>query len=72
LNATGDGNCFFNSFSIYLVGDESLATRLRVAVCLGLLSRNLSMKASVANHREILAEINEKVARMSINVGWEA
>lgn len=37
LSATGNGNCFFNAFSILLVGDESLAMRLRVAACLNIM-----------------------------------
>ncbi|CAH1759030.1 14666_t:CDS:2 [Entrophospora sp. SA101] len=38
LQSTGNGNCFLNSFSILLNGDEALATRLRAKLCLELMS----------------------------------
>lgn len=37
LRSTGDGNCLFNSASIALVGDESLAIELRARTCVELL-----------------------------------
>ena len=37
LHASSDGNCFLNSFSTYLIGNESLAIRLRVKLCLWLM-----------------------------------
>jgi hypothetical protein len=41
LSAVGDGNCFLNSFSVFLTGknrDSSLALPLRVKVCLELMT----------------------------------
>lgn len=38
LYSPGDGNCFLNSLSIFLVGNVSLATRLRAALCLFLMN----------------------------------
>ena len=33
LQATADGNCFYNAISIALLGNESLALELRIACC---------------------------------------
>src|SRR4051812_17246425 len=40
LPAAGDGNCFLHSFSVFLVGrsDVDLTLRLRVALCLELMT----------------------------------
>jgi|SRR5215208_1762892 len=37
LASSPNGNCFFNAFSLLLYGNESLATRLRLAMCLGVM-----------------------------------
>ena len=34
LHSTGNGDCLFNSFSTYLVGDESRAVELRYRCCI--------------------------------------
>lgn len=36
MSVPGDGNCFFNSLSVALVGNLSLVDELRVRTCMSL------------------------------------
>ena len=38
LHSTSNGDCLFNSFSTYLVGDESRAVELRYGCCIEMLT----------------------------------
>ena len=67
LTASEDGNCFMNAFSILLVGDESLATRLRVKLCLELLTNPNYLGGS---EQQRLAELNYKIVNISSDGSW--
>jgi len=66
LKTTKDGNCFLNAFSLLLVGNESLATKLRLRLCLELLSNPVTG----GSESQILAEIKTKVAYLAKENNW--
>jgi len=55
-----------------LVGDISLATQLRIACCLGIMSRQLTGTQASKNPDEILKEINGKLPDMSSSSNYQA
>ena len=62
LSAAGDGNCFLNSFSVFLTGkerDTSLALPLRVKFCLEFMTN--PDKFAGGNETLQLEELKEKL-----------
>lgn len=63
VQSSKDGNCFLNSFSILLNGDETLATQLRVKLCLELMSG----KWVDGSEADKVKEITEKLTNRTID-----
>jgi hypothetical protein len=67
LPAAGDGNCFLHSFSVFLVGqsDVDLTLRLRVALCLELMTNPERYFHSTTDIKKI-ASIKDEISREGI------
>src|ERR1043165_2811673 len=59
LYSTPNGNCFFNAFSLLLYGNETLATRLRLAMCLGVMDGSLSGFNAISGGSMPTVDVNE-------------
>ena len=67
LPAAGDGNCFLHSFSVFLVGrsDVDLTLRLRVALCLELMTNPERYFHSTTDEKKIVS-IKDEISREGI------
>ena len=58
IETTGDGNCLFNSTSLFLCGDESLADRLRMLTACELYLHANDYVISKPKMKELLSRAN--------------
>lgn len=61
LQSSKDGNCFLNSFSILLNGDEALVTKLRVKLCLELMSGKWVDGTEADKVKEITEKLTNRI-----------
>jgi hypothetical protein len=61
FQSSKDGNCFLNSFSILLNGDETLVTKLRVKLCLELMSGKWTDGSEIDKVKEITEKLTTRV-----------
>ncbi|CAG2239337.1 unnamed protein product [Mytilus edulis] len=54
VQVSTNGNCLFNSLSVDMCGNESLATRLRVLTCIEMVSNKLIYDTSKHNRLELV------------------
>ncbi|CAG2200644.1 unnamed protein product [Mytilus edulis] len=55
VQVSTNGNCLFNSLSVDMCGNESLATRLRVLTCIEIVSNKLIYDTSKHNRLELVS-----------------
>ncbi|CAG2242358.1 unnamed protein product [Mytilus edulis] len=55
VQVSTNGNCLFNSLSVDMCGNESLATRLRVLTCIEMVSNKLIYDTSKHNRLELVS-----------------
>ncbi|MCE8167788.1 MAG: hypothetical protein I3273_07770 [Candidatus Moeniiplasma glomeromycotorum] len=74
LPAAGDGNCFLHSFSVFLTGqsDIDLTLRLRVALCLELMTNPEKYFSGLTNDKSKIQAVKNEISkeRIAENTRW--
>jgi len=70
LKSTGNGNCLFNSCSIALIGDESLATELRLRAAHQLIANKRDYHFSVNDLNYTWYEITDEIISTLTDYCW--
>ncbi|CAG2254986.1 unnamed protein product [Mytilus edulis] len=68
VQVSTNGNCLFNSLSVDMCGNESLATRLRVLTCIEMVSNKLIYDTSKHNRLELVSPSYDEACKAAAKI----